>query len=369
MESMIAVINLENEQHYFNELASDRNGASMPFASQYRLIDFTLSNIVQSQIKDVAIFTRSKYRSLIDHLGAGEQFGLDLRKGGLFIFVPDWNHPADLSRGDLQFFYNHRDYFLKNEAEYVLIGGSQFLTTIDYRKMLEEHIQSQADITLLTTTINGHSPECSERFRVQVDEQNWVTQMSMRKDQSCIFSGTYIINKQLLLQLIDECVDNFCEDLFIEGIYKKMNQFRMRKYEHTETGIFIHSLESYFRHHMNLLHEPSLQKLIYSNQIICSKSAQELPTVYQSFARVKQSMVGNGCKVNGDLLNSVIFANVHIKKGARLRNCIILDDCTIGEGAYLENVIVDQGMIIEEDGTYIGAKDYPFVIATSKVIS
>ena len=133
MKTMMGLINLEHEHNFFNELTYFRNGASIPFGGRYRLIDFALSNMVNSGIQEVAIFARSKYRSLLDHLGTGENWNLDRRNGGLYILPPDWNDPSDISRGDLQFFHNNRDYFHRGKSSYVLISGSQFISNTDYK--------------------------------------------------------------------------------------------------------------------------------------------------------------------------------------------------------------------------------------------
>lgn len=117
MSRLIGVINLDHELDQLKELTYFRCGAAVPFASRYRLIDFTLSNMMHAGVHDIALFIRRKYRSLLDHLGEGRPWDLDRRRGGLFILPPDWNDPTDASRGDLQHVHNNLDFFIAHRGK------------------------------------------------------------------------------------------------------------------------------------------------------------------------------------------------------------------------------------------------------------
>ena len=151
METMMGLINLEHEHHFFHELTYFRSGASIPFAGRYRLIDFPLSNMGDSGVKEIAIFTSSKYRSLMDHLETGENWGMGRQNGGLFILPPDWNDPSDISKGDLRFFHNNRDYFNRGKSAYVLVSGGQYISNTDYLDAFKFHLERKADVTLVST--------------------------------------------------------------------------------------------------------------------------------------------------------------------------------------------------------------------------
>lgn len=137
---VMGVINLDNEQDFLNELTYFRCGAAVPFGGRYRLIDFVISNMTNAGLIDIAVFTRKKYRSLMDHLGKGKAWDLDMKYGGLFILPPDWNDPTDISKGDLQHFHNNLDYFRRGKADYVLISGSQHVCNINYQEVYEQHL-------------------------------------------------------------------------------------------------------------------------------------------------------------------------------------------------------------------------------------
>ena len=146
---LLGVINLSGEEGFFKELTEHRNLAAVPFAGRYRLIDFTLTNMVQNDIANIGIFTLEKYRGMMDHLGSGKEWDLDRSNGGLYIFPPALSQDANEFRGDLSNFHLHRDFFLRSKENYVVVSGSNILSAVDYRDVLREHKESNADITVV----------------------------------------------------------------------------------------------------------------------------------------------------------------------------------------------------------------------------
>ncbi|MEK3887645.1 glucose-1-phosphate adenylyltransferase subunit GlgD [Bacillus sp. FSL K6-3431] len=368
MNTMMGLINLEHEHHYFHELTYFRNGASIPFAGRYRMIDFTLSNMVNSKIEEVGIFTRSKYRSLMDHLGTGENWELDRRNGGLFILPPDWNDPSDYSKGDLQFFHNNRDYFARGKSEYVLISGSQFIANTDFQAAFKFHLDRQADVTLISTHVKELTSEHDPYFRIESDENAWLTNITNDKKNQQLFTGVYIINKKLLMELVDQCIAHHKDNFFIHGIKDKQSELKVQTHQYNGYSAFVNSIESYYRHNMNLLSEENYQKLFYKPPFIRTKVGNQPPAKHRSDASVKKSILANGCVIDGDVEGSVLFREVAVKQGATIKNSIIMQRCTIEEGVYLENVILDKDVHVTANQTFIGSQDKPYVIAKRQII-
>lgn len=364
----MGLINLEHEHHFFHELTYFRNGAAIPFAGRYRLIDFTLSNMGNSNVEEVAIFTRNKYRSLLDHLGNGENWELDRRNGGIFILPPDWNDPSDISKGDLRFFHNNRDYFDRGKSSYVLISGSQFISNTDYQEAFQYHLDRKADITLVSTRVDALSAEHDQYFRIEADEAGWVNNITNDKSNPQLFTGVYIINKELLMDLVDQCIAHHKDHFFIHGIKDKLTELKIQTYEYFGYSAFINSIESFYRHNMNLLSEENYQELFYKQPFIRTKIGNQPPTKYRDEASVKKSILANGCIIDGNVEGSVLFRGVEVKEGASIKNSIIMQRCTIEEGVYLENVILDKDVHITANQTLIGSKDKPYVIAKRQVM-
>lgn len=368
MNTMMGLINLENEHHFFHELTYFRNGASIPFAGRYRMIDFTLSNMVTSNIEEVAIFTRTKYRSLMDHLGTGESWELDRRNGGLFILPPDWNDPTDISKGDLQFFHNNRDYFHRGKSSHVLVSGSQFIANTNYQEAFKFHLERDADITLISTNVNELKPEHDPNFRIEEDEEGWVKDITNDKKNHQLFTGVYIIKKQVLMELVDQCIAHHQDHFFIHGIKERQYGLKIQNYQYNGYSAFVNSIESYYRHNMNLLTEENYQKLFYKPPFIRTKIGNQPPAKHRYEASVKKSLLANGCVIDGNVEGSILFRGVSVKEGATIKNSIIMQRCTIEEGVHLENVILDKDVHVTANQKLIGSQDKPYVIAKRQVI-
>ncbi|WP_100404368.1 glucose-1-phosphate adenylyltransferase subunit GlgD [Bacillus solitudinis] len=368
MDSLMGLINLDHEQDFLNELTYFRCGAAVPFGGRYRLIDFTLSNMVKTNIHEVAIFTRNKYRSLMDHLGTGANWELDRRHGGLFILPPDWNDPTDISKGDLRHFHNNRDYFNRGKANYVLISGSQFVSNNDYKLAFKQHLEQKADITLVTIHVDDLNQEHDSCLRISTTYKGMVTDITYDKKNHKVFTGVYIISKELLLSLVDECIAHHHGDFFYHGIKENLDRLHIQTYEYKGYSAFINSVESFYRHNMNLLYEDNYKALFSKAPFIRTKVSNEPPTKYRKQTCVSQSLLANGCVIDGEVSHSVLFRGVTVEEGAIIKNSVIMQRCTIESGAYLENVILDKDVHITANQKFIGAKEMPYVIAKRKII-
>ncbi|WP_096189886.1 glucose-1-phosphate adenylyltransferase subunit GlgD [Evansella halocellulosilytica] len=368
MESMMGLINLENEHDFLNELTYFRCGAAVPFAGRYRLIDFTLSNMVKSHIQEIAIFTRKKYRSLMDHLGTGADWELDRRHGGLFILPPDWNDPTDVSKGDLRHFHNNRDFFERSNSNFVLVSGSQFVSNSNYQKAFQLHLERKADITFITTTVENLKSEHQPYLRIEKDEENWVTKVTNDSHNPLLFTGVYIINKKLLMELVNDCIAYNKDHILLNGLIENIDKLKIQTFEHKGYSAFINSIESFYRNNMKLLSSENYRNLFYKKPFILTKISNEPPTKYREQAEVHSSLIANGCDIHGEVENSLLFRGVKVKEGAKIKNSIIMQRCAIESNVYLENVILDKDVRITEGQTLIGCKEQPYVVAKRKVM-
>ncbi|GAE25770.1 glycogen biosynthesis protein GlgD [Halalkalibacter wakoensis JCM 9140] len=368
MEKLIGVIHLDGEMDLLKDLTYFRCGAAVPFGSRYRLIDFVLSNMVNSNIQDIAVFTRRKYRSLMDHLGTGKAWDLDRKRGGLFILPPDWNDPSDLSRGDLQHFHNNRDFFDRGIGEYVLITGSHHICNIDYRKVFEQHLALGADVTTIYQPISHLSYEHTREKKLELDEDGNVLNITTDASNSNVFMDMYIVKKSLLLELVDYCIARKKDNLLLDGIMANLDRLNVRAYEYSGYLAVINSIESYYKHSLSLLDMDVYTQLFLNRKPIYTKTKDEPPTKYTKSARATGSLVANGCVIEGTVENSILFRGVHIHKDAVVRNSIVMQRCDVHSGTVIDNVILDKDIIISPNRTFIGAPENPYVIAKRKVL-
>ncbi|MCE4956843.1 glucose-1-phosphate adenylyltransferase subunit GlgD [Macrococcoides caseolyticum] len=367
MRSLMGLINLENEHDFLEELTYFRNGASVPFAGRYRLVDFSLSNMVNSGAKEVALFVNQKYRSLMDHLENGDNFGLDDRQSRLFVLPPDWHDPSDISRGDLRHFHNNRDFFLRSKATDVIISGSQFIVNTDFCEAFNHHIETDADVTLITE----HKEQLEEMhgplLRVNT-ENDRVIFLNHDQENHHIFTGTFIVKKEKLFEIMNHSIQNYKDNFFLHGIQERMHELNVQYYAIQDTTMYINSLKAFYKCNLDILDPDKYKKIFMKEKRIKTKISNQPPTKYKVGCVVKNSTVANGCVIEGHVENSILYRGVEVAKGAVIKNSIIMTNCCIHKDAYIENVILDKDVTVNEHQKLIGSQDKPFVVAKRQTI-
>jgi glucose-1-phosphate adenylyltransferase len=324
---MLGVIDATTYKKEMSDLTFNRSIAAVPFAGRYRLIDFVLSNMVNSGIESVAIFPKYQYRSLMDHLGSGKNWDLNRKRDGLFFFPsPDLPIPQI---GSFQHFQQHIDYFLRSTQKYALICNSYTVCNIDYEMILQRHIENKCDITQIC-----HQGKSLDMF---------------------------ILETALLLELIAHQQQTGYQSLS-DVVRDYTNPLTICDYEYSGYVAVIDSIESYFLHSLELLRPDIWKQLFLKSRPIYTKVKDEPPTRYMNGANVKNSMIANGCIIEGHVENSIIFRSVKIGKGTVIKNSIIMQKSQIGDQCQLNNVIIDKDVRISDGVHLFGTKEKPFVI-------
>ncbi len=365
---IMGVINLDNEQDFLNELTYFRCGAAVPFAGRYRLIDFVISNMTEAGMTDIAVFTRKKYRALMDHLGKGKAWDLDTNNGGLFILPPDWNDPTDISKGDLQHFHNNIDYFYRGKADYVLVSGSQHVCTVNYREVYEHHLTTGADVTVIYKKVDMLEPEHKHCRKLETSSDGRVMRVTNEEYNNNVYMNMYLVSKKILLQLVEHGIAHGASHFFNDCIASEIDSLHIQAFEYKGVHSVINSVQSYYKNSLRILNPDFYRELFYSQQTILTKVKNEPPSRYTQDAIVTNSLVGNGCIIEGTVENSILFRGVVVKKGAVIKNSIIMQRCEIQENTVLENVILDKDVTLTEGKRLIGNEQIPFVIPKQKVI-
>jgi glucose-1-phosphate adenylyltransferase len=368
MENVMGVVNLINEKPFLKELTQHRGLASVPFAGRYRLIDFTLSNFVHANITKVAVFTKEKYRSVMDHIGSGKEWDLDRSIGGLFFLPPI--HPDEKMQGDLQQFYDHLELFRRSSEDTVLISPGHHVCKMDYNEIVDYHRKSGADITMVYKDYEGKPVEKLVYHTCQVDENENITDIGLYtspKEGDHVSLETFVIDKQLLIDLILQCRANDEYDFLKDALKAHLNTFKVKGFHFKGRLPFIHSVESYYESNMEFLNPEVLRSAFNEKWNVYTKKKHEAPAKYSASSSVSNSLVANGCDIQGIVENSIIFRGVKVKKGAVVKNSIIMQKGEIEEGAYVENVITDKQVKITKDKMIIGHSQ-PEVIRKEEII-
>jgi glucose-1-phosphate adenylyltransferase len=367
----IGIINLYSEQENLAELTQNRPLAAVPFAGRYRLIDFPLSNMVNAGIGNVGIMVHHKYRSLMDHLRSGKEWDLARKREGLTILPPAYaSQPGGKPFGDIENFHANLDYILRSNHKYVILGGARMVCNIDLATALNVHKLRQADITAIYSEQEEYQ-DGTLRTLLAVDADNRVTDIQINRGfcpGQKLATDMYIMGRELLIDLIDNCAARGETDFVKHCLIKNLHRFKI--YGHPHKGYLAHigSTLSYFKHSMDLLQPDVWQELFFNPGRIYTKVKDEPPAKYQSGANVINSLVANGCDIDGTVENSILFRGVKVAKGAVVKDCIVMQKGQIDAGVELQNVICDKDVHVLAGRSLRGEPSYPIIIKKGMVI-
>lgn len=366
---LLGVVNLIHEAEEMGSLTANRCLATVPFGGRYRLIDFTLSSMVNSGVSKVAVFAHTKFRSLMDHIGAGTHWDLHRKGNGLFVLPPSMEDQTDFGKGDLYHFYRHRDYFTRSQEEYVVVSRSHMVSNVDFAKVLEDHKQRGADITVVCKQSPEGVPGLARKVRV--NEAGRIAEMQDhygRLASDILSMEMYVMSKELLLDLVESSLAKGQDHLVRHAILSNLGHLTVNAYLHEGWLGVINNVSGYYRHSMELLRPDVWRELFFRSGPIFTKVKDEPPTRYHGSANVVHSLIANGCDIEGTVENSILFRGVKIHKGAVVRNSIVMQNGIVGQNGTLENCILDKEVEIRPLQHLRGAEDLPFLAVKRKVI-
>lgn len=342
-------------------LTRDRPLAALPFGGRYRLLDFPLSNLVNSGLRTVGIITPFHYRSVLDHLGAGKEWLLDRKTGGLFI-LPGYGQEGSKGKFPLQDLAWNADFLYKDQAQQVIITCSNLVLNIDFTEVLDFHHRKNADVTLIYKE-EAQPGEAAEIISLEPESGGRVKAFGPRREPGSgkVFLDMLIIQKELLLELLEDC-DNIGNQDLLVGVSRRLNKLQVYAYEFSGYVGRIDSVAGYFACSMDLLKPEIQQELFRGNNRIHTKIADNPPTRYGHRASVKNSLIASGCKIDGEVENSIIFRQVQIKPGAKVKNSIIMQKCIIGRNVTLDHVILDKFVRVKEHTVLEGQPSRPVIV-------
>lgn len=339
------------------ELSNKRATAAMPIAGGFRSIDFVLSNMSNSHIQKVAVFTQYNAKSLNEHLNSSKWWDFGRKQGGLYVFTPTttpensywYRGTADAIAQNLS--------FLKNSHEpYVVIASGDGVYKLDYNKVLEHHIAKKADVTIVTANIE--EKDDPSRFGViRTDSDGRITEFEEKPIDAKSFqvsAGIYIIRRRLLIELIEKSAEEERYDFVKDILIRYKNVKRIYAYSLETYWSNISSVDSYFRTNMDFLKKNVRDYFFKEYPDIYSKVEDLPPAKYNTGSNVKNSLVSSGCIINGEVQDSILFKKVFVGNNCVIKNSIILNDVYIGDNTYIENCIVESRDTIRANTKYIG---------------
>lgn len=377
-KSLLGLINLMEPDYQMKSLTAHRPVAAIPFGGRYRIIDFVLSNMSAAGIDTIGIYLQDKERSLMDHIRSGHPWDMDRMAGGIFYFSP--YATSDLSfdlKGDILNYYNNIDILDKSNCEYVVLAGSNMVMNINLRQVLDAHIESNADVTVVYKNFDSSSHYFDNAFVLNTDEAARINSFGIKivkrgsqntQEMAKVSTEIYILKVSLLKELIEDAVSNGVSVYMREVLHDAARIYHYKGYEFTGYVAYISSIGNYYQSNLDLLNEAHLMDLFYGSTKINTKIRNENPCYYGPESKVSNSLVANGCVIEGEVVNSILFRRVKVEKGAKIENSIIMQNGTIKTGAYLKNCIADKNVTVSEDQIMSGTDKNPLVLVKGSVI-
>ena len=362
----------ENDIH-LGELTSQRAVAAMPIAGRYRVIDFQLSSMVHTGIKNVGIIAQKNYSSLMDHVGSGREWDLHGKQG--MVILPPYLTRDNMGvySGLLDALKSNTNFLSRSKQEYVVLTNSHTVYNMDFSDAIRAHVERGADITLLYNRGDKAASQGEHDIYFNVDENSLITAMEIGAAQptcTCAAIKIYIVRRELLRQLVEQGSANGLHDFERDILQRSINEGNLRLYGYEYKGIAwqIDSIQSYFNFNMALLDIDFRRQLFPKDQPVYTKVRDDMPTRYVEGCECSNSLIANGCTIEGHVENSILFRGVRIAPGAVVRNSIVMQDAHIQEGAEIDHCILDKQSVIRRNGRLIAPAAYPIVIAKNVVI-
>lgn len=341
--------------------------AALPIAGRYRVIDFILSNMVNSGITNIGVVTEANYSSLMDHLRLGKPWDLDRKNQGLRIIPPNMANLRGGMRGDMDMLLEIRDFLSRSHQTYVLLARGNTINNIDFHDAMHFHIDSQADVTMLYRDMAGAAEEELSRFNLfEVQADGRITDIEVRPYYpKSAFAGMdiCIMEKALLESIIDEGAAKGIHDFVKDILIRKLEGLRIYGYCFDGYSDKIDSMKAYYRNCMGFLQAQVREELFCPERPIYTKTKDQPPTKYGGSAVLENAFISDGCTIEGEVRDSVLSRGVRVEKGAVVRNSIIMQDSVIESGAILDHVVFDKEVHITKGRRLIGQANYPLAIA------
>lgn len=371
MKDVMGVIYTSRNDLRLRELTMSRAVAALPVLSRYRIIDFVLSSLVNSGARNVGVIMQKNYHSLMDHLGSGKEWDLHTRNDGLFILPPYLTREnVGTYGGMLDALRSNLRYLRRSKQEYLILTNSETVYNMNFDNALRYHIDKGADITLIYTKAANmrFDPDVTDRHvYLDVDQKGVIKDYevgSVEPSYDNFYMDVLIIRREMLAHMVDQAVAHGEHDFGKEMLQShiRAGDMKVMGYEYKGYACRIESVLSLYQFNMDMLDVKRRHEMFNVNPVY-TKIRDEVPAKYMGDSSSCNSLVADGCIIEGHIENSILFRGVRVSPGARVKNSIIMQDTEIQSGAEVENVILDKQVTIKRDGRLIGRPSYPIVIA------
>ena len=367
MKNAMGLILAGGKNSRLKELSLIRSVAAIPVGGKYRAIDFTLSNMVNSGVKNIGILTQYSFRSLMDHLGSGKEWDLDRRTDGLFIFPPFLSgDDSGWYRGTADAMYNNLTFLKRSNEEYVIITHGNCIYKMDFQNLIEYHKSKDADITIAYRVVDDYSnEELSLLGLLSIDEEGKINDMQEKPQNpwtNTCSMGVYILKRELLISLLEESAAKGNYDFIKDIVIRNIGKLKMFAYKFEGYWRNLATIQLYYKCNMELLNPQVRQELFIEGGKVYTKVKDETPAKYNEEAEVTNSTIAVGCIIEGTVQNSVRFRGATVKRGAVIKDSIVMQGTTLEENTSIKYAILDKNVIITRGKEIKGDINWPIIV-------
>lgn len=359
---------------YMRDLVLSRAVAAVPFGGRYRCIDFVLSNLVNTGIRNVGLIVQKNYHSLMDHLGTGKEWDLNRKRDGLFLLPPfSTKDNTGVYRGDIDAFHSVMQYVRRSSQKNLLLCGSHTLFNTTFNAILKQHQETGADITIMYNEDPRFFPEEQNRdLRLLLDDDGmtvkgleWNPRNPRSNFRSCEVN---VINKDLFEDLVEEAYSRGGIDFVREILLARAKDLKIMGWRYDGYVARIDSINTYFMHSMELLDAAAAKDMYNMQHPIYTKVKDEISAQYGENASVHNVVMADGCRIDGTVEDSIIFRGVTVERGAVVKNSILMQGVVVRAGAQLDHVILDKNVTVNAGRQLTGYEGIPLVFRKNLTI-
>ena len=345
--------------------------AAFSFLGRYRVIDFPISNMSNSDIDHIQVYIRRKPRSLVEHLGTGRHYNINSKKGRLQILFAQNSSENDVYNTDIAGYLENIEMIERVHQPYVIIAPNYMVYAANYDTLLQTHIDSGADITLLYHSVDNAKEAFLNCDILNLNKQKGVESIEKNRGSAQkrnIFMDTYIMKKELFIELIKKARKISSMYTLPQIVNSLAGELDIRGVAHRGFFASITDFNSYYNANISLIDFKTADALFTPDWPIYTRTNDSCPTQYFNTADVKNSVISNGCQIEGTVENSVIGRGCVIKKGAIVRNSVVLAEVTVGEGVHVENEVVDKWAKLVHKKEIVSPAEQPGYIRRNDIL-
>ena len=354
-------------------LTSERTMGSLPYGGRYRQIDFHLSNMTAAGIRRVGIISRHNYQSLMNHIGSGEEWGLELEEGGLEFLTPYAMSTTDIYRGkldNLNFAMDFLEY--GTDDELVVMADSAIVYNIDLTRVIASHLASGKDVTVVTKEGIADGKKKLD-LAVKLGQAGEIIDMAVDYVAAPDYLASmdvFVLSRKFLLNQVKECIarNQFHMDRNLVMGGWLAGEVSVNIYQFQGPALFNETVEEYFRNSLALINKDLRHDIFGFNHPVYTKVRDRVPSYYGENCQLDSCLVADGCMLEGFAKNSVLFRQVTISEGAKVENCLIMNDAVIGENATLKNVILDKDVVVRPGAVLVGTPSNPIIVKKGEIV-